>query len=244
MAGSRTIVEGLPWYRCLRAIAIPPAPDHNAMNAVSTKQLVDRSRFLVTSTNTIYEWNQDSVAVVDGTTVIAALDNGANPGRFLLLNTSGGSTIKDYAYGKSLEDQVALGVNTNLDFSQNGLMQGIIRSPGNPTAKWVLQAGKVYELLASGWFDNFSDGVTGQLSLRWVDDTDTPLNSGAVDSAQTFFRPYTGTGLRNGAAVVGPFLFLAPAGGPQRTIALRCVGATGTADKLGTSWSISIKEVG
>ncbi len=244
MAGSRSIVEGLPWYRCVRALSIPQLPDHNAMDGVSTRQLVDRARFLVTSNNTIYEWNQDSVAVVDGVNVIAALDSPA-VGRFLLLSTSGGSTLLQYALGKSgAADQAGIGVNTTLEIPQNGLMVGIIRSAGNPTQKWELTAGRVYELLASGWFEAFSDATAGQLGIQWVDDTNTPLVSGGIDAPRTFFRPLTRTDAVGTAGVVGPFIFLAPAGGPQRTVALRCTSAVGTASIIGTAWSVSIKEIG
>lgn len=92
MAGSRRIVEGLPWYRCVRAISVPPLPDHNAMDGVSTRQLVDRSRFLVTESNSIYEWDQDSVTPADGFSVIAALDS--ITGRFILLS---GDTAESFS---------------------------------------------------------------------------------------------------------------------------------------------------
>lgn len=174
----------------------------------------------------------------------AGLHNALGRWRQAVSSSLDSVTGVQYAYGKSgAGDQVGIGTGTNLEIPIDGLMNGIIRSPGNPTVKWILSAGKVYQLLATGWFDTFSDDAAGQLIIRWVDDGNTPLNSGTADAPQAFFRPTTRTVADGGASVVGPFLYQPPDDPVARTIALRCTGGTGTAVITGTAWSVSIVEI-
>lgn len=147
-----------------------------------------------------------------------------------------------FAYGKSINAQAAVGVNTTLAIDGEGLVNGIPRSPGNSDA-WVLTPGKVYALHSSGFFDTFSDPNAGLLRIEWVDDTNTPIVSGSTDIPGMLFCPATSTASRSTAAGAAPFIYRAPAADLQRVVKLRCTAATGNANKPASSWSVAIIEI-
>jgi hypothetical protein len=86
MAGTQQIVEGLPSYRAARAVGI--GVDLNAMDQISTNQLVDGALCWVETTpsNVVFRYRQDSVATPDGAKVIAPADGG--PGNWLLIDAA------------------------------------------------------------------------------------------------------------------------------------------------------------
>lgn len=150
-------------------------------------------------------------------------------------------TSPQYAYGKGINAQNNVGVNSNIEFDGVGLVNGIPRSPGNPDA-WLLTAGKVYVLRAGGYFDTFSDATGGNLRVQWVDDNNNALQSDTVDCPNAVFAPTTNTGAQSSAALV-EIIYRAPATSAGQVVKVRVTAATGTASKPQSVWWASLVEI-
>lgn len=149
------------------------------------------------------------------------------------------STPPDYAYAKN-SAQAGITTNTNITLDNNGVSRGITR-PGGSQTVFQLTPGKTYLLEVGGYFDTFSNTTGGVITLDWVDENNTRLNSGNVDAASGQFYPTTNTNPQSSGGMP-PLLYTAGAGALAR-VKLRCTGATGTAALSSAQLAVTITEI-
>ena len=87
MAGTQLAVEGLPGYRVTNLLAATTTPQNSLEGGFDIATLTDRARCWVESATGTYQWDQDSAAVANGTTIINPTGNTGN-GRWIFQNQS------------------------------------------------------------------------------------------------------------------------------------------------------------
>lgn len=150
-----------------------------------------------------------------------------------------GGLIPDYGIAKKGPVTATVGINNNLALDVSGPIRGVSYNG----ASWTLTPGKTYLLQADGWFDNFSDGAAGLIDVAWVDDNNTRLQSLTMDSPTARFRPATCTDPDSSGAGSLSMIYTAPVAPALRTVKLRVLQATGTADMLSGSWTSTVLEI-
>lgn len=142
-----------------------------------------------------------------------------------------GAGAPDYAWVKRANgDQVGVSSGTNINFNVVGSSRGVLPLFGGGVSI-VLNQGKRYRLTVFGRFKNYSDATGGNIILKFVDDTNTPLQDGGADSPSGSFRPTTNTVAEQSSAGL-EMIFSVPqnATDAQRSVKVRCTGSTGSAD--------------
>jgi hypothetical protein len=152
-----------------------------------------------------------------------------------------GAAVPDYGIAKAGPTPISIGINDTMDLALTGSIRGIDYVP--VSGSWVLTPGKTYKLRASGYFDNFSDAATGYIKLAWVDDNNTPLTSGAIDSPTAFFYPVTATAANCSAGGLDFISVVPSSDAALRIVKLRATGASGTADVVSGSWTVIVEEI-
>jgi hypothetical protein len=106
---------------------------------------------------------------------------------------SGPGAPADYIHSKNLNEQTTVDALDNIAVETDINVRGITR----PDAfSFQLTPGKTYHLLAHGTFNTFSGDPAGDLTLRWVDDSNTNIPNPATgpDATAALVIPTTGTG--------------------------------------------------
>ena len=138
MAGTQLTVEGLPSYRVTNLLAATTTPQNSLEGGFDISTLTDRATCWVESANGTYQWDQDSTAAANGTTIIIPLGQaGGTPGRWFLLNVAvvagsfavGEAKMTGNATGTIAEDAFfpvlgtfTVGLNTNFTISAAGVI--------------------------------------------------------------------------------------------------------------------------
>jgi hypothetical protein len=154
---------------------------------------------------------------------------------------AGGSSLPDFAWSKrASSDQVGVGLNTTIDFNGVGSFRGITKLNND----WILNEGKRYRLSVVGRMANFSDATGGNIKLQFVDGANVVLSDLTLDSPDAFFRPNTSTVATSTAAGL-EMIYTVPtnATANQRSVRVRCTGATGTADVPSNGMTFVIEEI-
>lgn len=150
-----------------------------------------------------------------------------------------GVAAPQFSFAKSVGTQSTIGSGTNLSLQGVGESRGINY---NGTS-WILTPGKTYRLTMLGRFVNFSDAANGELRIKWVDDSGTPLLS-LVDSGEGVFNPMGFTGQANSSSAGTEMVYKVPAaGGVQSVVKLRCTASTGTADMASGDVTVMVQEI-
>ena len=147
-----------------------------------------------------------------------------------------------YAHAKNSAQQAGVGAATNIVVDSDINIRGIVRPS---TTAFELVPGKTYHLLAHGRFDTFSSGATGELTLRWVDDSNTniPDPGTGPDATAALVLPTDNTGGASADQLVEAIYTVPASPVSARTVKVRCTAATGTAVLPANGMSVSIVEI-
>ena len=164
--------------------------------------------------------------------------NTGNKMRYRKLNgyiPATGSSL-DSTYVKMTAAQTLVTTNSDLILDTLVSYNGNI-TYNNTTGVFSLKAGVTYELTASLYFKTFSNGAAGYIVASWVDATTNTAIPNMPNGV------YLATG-NNSADSFNPTFNALYTPTVDKTIKLRCTGASGTAtfDPLGTS--VIIKQLG
>jgi hypothetical protein len=155
---------------------------------------------------------------------------------------SGAGAPADYINSKNLSAQTLVDNPDNIAVETDINVRGITR----PDAfSFQLTPGKTYHMVFHARFTDFTDPVTGRLSIRWVDDAGTfvPDPATGPDPSPAEFYPLTSTDPKT-SDPTAEVIYTVPASPASASIVkVHCVASTGTATLPSNGSSVTIVEI-